>query len=267
MFLIGPGPHTAILTECMCTLRDECTCTLQRREPRTVFLTECTCTLQPLFLYLPYQSVHSPFQVPAKYERPYEYMPAGNRRKYLGTRRLLAPVSRKLIALYRLKWKLRWPISMWPTLCLWSTRYLGQVTALDEAVFNVTRTLEETGLWNNTILVFSTGTKQSNLSGMRSLLVAVCFVFGLFTDNDSDFRVCYFYIKTVVISGIVYRQRWWFSGGRWYQLASPWPEVDTVGGRCAGYGVCGRPTYSETGTYALSVETTLFCVTVNLCWC
>ena len=76
-------------------------------------------------------------------------------------------------------------------------------------MLNVTRTLQETGLWNNTVLVFSTGTKQSDISVMRSLLVAVCFVFGLFTDNDSDFRVCYFvYIKTVVISGIVYRQRW-----------------------------------------------------------
>ena len=135
-------------------------------------------------------------------------------------------------------------------------------------MLNVTRTLQETGLWNNTILVFSTGTKQSDISVMRSLLVAVCFVFGLFTDNDSDFPVCYFvYIKTILISGIVYRQRRRFSGGRWYQLASPGPEVDTVGGRCAGYGVCGRPTYSETGTCALSVETTLFCVTVNLCWC
>ncbi|XP_077995700.1 arylsulfatase B-like [Glandiceps talaboti] len=69
----------------------------------------------PLFLYLSFQAVHTPLYVPTQYEHMYN--------------KTIKDSNRRIFA--------------------------GMATCMDEAIGNVTETLKQKGLWENTVLIFS----------------------------------------------------------------------------------------------------------------
>lgn len=69
---------------------------------------------QPLFLYLPFQNVHAPIEVPKQYEDLYPNIKTEGRRKYS-----------------------------------------GMVSILDEAIGNITDSLKEHGLFEDTVIIFT----------------------------------------------------------------------------------------------------------------
>lgn len=75
---------------------------------------EKTQEKEPLFLYLAYQAVHDPDEVPDKYRKPYEHM-----EKKRAT-------------------------------------YAGMLSAADEGIRNVTDALKASGMWDDTVVVFTT---------------------------------------------------------------------------------------------------------------
>ncbi|WAR29518.1 ARSB-like protein [Mya arenaria] len=79
-------------------------CTIRRKEMR-----------DQLYLYLPFQSVHAPLEVPERYENIYANISTKNRRTYC-----------------------------------------GMVSALDEAVGNITTALRDRGFMDNALIVFTT---------------------------------------------------------------------------------------------------------------
>merc|ERR1740137_391877 len=84
-------------------------------EKAVELISEAANKTKPLFLYLAFQSVHAPLQVPKQYERPF------GRIKNIARR-----------------------------------TYSGMVLALDEAVGNITRALDHSGLAKNTLIIFTT---------------------------------------------------------------------------------------------------------------
>jgi arylsulfatase A-like enzyme len=71
----------------------------------------------PLFLYLAFQAVHNPDQVPELYKEPYSLFWPDNPRRQT---------------------------------------YAGMLTAADEGIGNVTRALREAGMWEDTLIIFTT---------------------------------------------------------------------------------------------------------------
>ena len=67
----------------------------------------------PMFLYVPFQSVHGPLEVPEVYEDMYEHVDNEDRRKFL-----------------------------------------GMVTAMDDAVGNITQSLKNHGLYDNSVILW-----------------------------------------------------------------------------------------------------------------
>nr|KAG5699422.1 hypothetical protein BaRGS_016268 [Batillaria attramentaria] len=82
----------------------------------------------PLFLYLPFQSVHAPLEVPKRFEDLYSHIQTKDRRIYC-----------------------------------------GMVSALDEAFGNVTQALEDSGIADNMLLIFTTDNGGPTYSGANNL--------------------------------------------------------------------------------------------------
>ncbi|KAK6188808.1 hypothetical protein SNE40_004909 [Patella caerulea] len=82
---------------------------------RTTSIIEAHDPDQPLFIYLPYQSVHYPIQVPDKYADMYPHIGNEGRKKFS-----------------------------------------GMVTAMDEGIGNITRALQDKGMLDDTIILFTT---------------------------------------------------------------------------------------------------------------
>ncbi|XP_060551406.1 arylsulfatase J-like [Ruditapes philippinarum] len=70
---------------------------------------------KPLFIYLPYQAVHGPLQVPDKYIRMYKNPFVNETRE----------------------------------------TYAGMVTCMDQGIGQIVKSLKKKGMWNNTLLIFS----------------------------------------------------------------------------------------------------------------
>ncbi|XP_077988423.1 arylsulfatase B-like [Glandiceps talaboti] len=83
---------------------------------------------QPMFMYLAYQAVHGPLEVPNEYFDLYKNEDVDDIRKI----------------------------------------YAAMATCMDEGIGNLTSTLKETGLWNNTVLIFASDNGAQFHTGGRN---------------------------------------------------------------------------------------------------
>jgi arylsulfatase A-like enzyme len=100
---------------------------------------------KPLFLYVPFNAPHSPFQVPEEYKEPYAKLPEPRR------------------------------------------TYAGMLAAMDEAVGRILAALDEKGIRENTLIIFSSdngGDEPGKVAGNGSLRG------GKFTLYEGGVRVC-----------------------------------------------------------------------------
>ncbi|XP_021375282.1 arylsulfatase J-like [Mizuhopecten yessoensis] len=79
---------------------------------------------KPMFIYLAFQAVHAPLQVPSRYTDKYAHIKNYNRRTYA-----------------------------------------GMVSAMDEAIGNITSAFQANGMWDDTIMVFSTDNGGEIIAG------------------------------------------------------------------------------------------------------
>ncbi|CAL4059160.1 unnamed protein product, partial [Meganyctiphanes norvegica] len=77
--------------------------------------------LHPMFMYIPYQNIHTPYEVPSKYSDMYPNVEHHN-----------------------------------------TKRALGSVTAMDEGIGLIVDALKYTGMYNNTIIIFSSDNGGTN---------------------------------------------------------------------------------------------------------
>lgn len=137
---------------------------------------------QPLFIYLSYQAVHSPLQAPDVYVEINDKFVVKNRRTYAGNGEnyidyfallsFLKHILRFLNISYSILCQLFLfldesftcgQITSFTQEFLWYSKLynslsLGMVTCMDEGVGEVVNAMKQRGLWDDTILIFSTGT-------------------------------------------------------------------------------------------------------------
>ena len=94
---------------------------------------------KPLFVYMAFQSVHFPIQVPTKYVAPYIHLDSNRQ------------------------------------------QFAGMLAALDEAVGVIIGGFKDRGIWEHTIVIFSTVSDLCVLRACRSVCVFV---------NDVPMSVC-----------------------------------------------------------------------------
>tara|TARA_B110000881_G_C18429207_1_gene440002 strand:- start:289 stop:678 length:390 start_codon:yes stop_codon:yes gene_type:complete len=106
---------------------------------------------EPMFIFLSLQAVHAPVQVPESYEEQYQDIIEDDKRR----------------------------------------AYAGMTSCMDEGVQNLTNTLKHRGMWENTVLIFSSGIYgYFYLDTLCIILIARPDCFAKLTEYNSN--ACFF---------------------------------------------------------------------------